>query len=650
MIRLLFLAHRYLGIAVGLIMLIWTLSGIIMMYQEYPELDDKERRALLAPLQLEDCCASPVEPVFSELGFDSAALEMLAGFPVLRVDPVEQLPITYDLRSGRPLDGVDAEFAGEIAREFAARQFAGFDITLDATIHNDQWTVYGAYNPHRPLYRYQVNDPASSQFYLSSRSGEVIQLTTRRERVWGYLGAVIHWLYPTVLRQHTTVWAQTVIWLTVLGIFLTSIGLYLGIRQFRRRPTGPASPYKGFALWHHYSGLVFGLLTLTWVVSGLFSMNPWGWLEGESAAPEARRLQGQALNWQDISSTLNTIQNAQSGQAVSRYQMSAFDGELQLVAFQGADDGTRLNTDNLQTAPLGRDQLAAAARALQPGRNIASTAMLEQGDAYYYDHHEARQFPVFRVIYGDDENRRYYLSPVNGELLRKVDQDVRWYRWLHYGLHRGDFTALLRSRPFWDVFMVVFLLGVTAVCATGCIMAWRRIKRDFQLMRHRPATGKQRLNSARVTGKIGLFMVLLPGLIACSNDSEEPEDWIEVPLSEATYFGSDSEYREGEYEILVLRNTALEYKLGMNKGQSLSYRWTVDMARPELLTAEFHGHTHRVGEEPGTVMFYKIHQDGEEQGSLVAPFDGIHGWYFDNNSDEDITINLRAAGFFEVLE
>ena len=169
-------------------------------------------------------------------------------------------------------------------------------------------------------------------------------------------------------------------------------------------------------------------------------------------------------------------------------------------------------------------------------------------------------------------------------------------------------------------------------------------------MRHRPATGKQRLNSARVTGKIGLFMVLLPGLIACSNDSEEPEDWIEVPLSEATYFGSDSEYREGEYEILVLRNTALEYKLGMNKGQSLSYRWTVDMARPELLTAEFHGHTHRVGEEPGTVMFYKIHQDGEEQGSLVAPFDGIHGWYFDNNSDEDITINLRAAGFFEVLE
>lgn len=649
MIRFLFLAHRYLGIAVGVVMLIWTVSGIIMMYQEYPELDNKERRALLAPLNLADCCAAPVEPVFSSEGFNSARLEMLAGYPVLRVNLVEQPAITYDLRTGRPLDGIDTDFAGEIAREFAARQFAGFDITLDATIHNDQWTVYGAYNPHRPLYRFNVNDPAGSQFYLSSRSGEIIQLTTRQERVWGYLGAVIHWLYPTVLRQHTTVWAQTVIWLTVLGIFLTSIGLYIGIRQFRRRSSGAASPYKGMALWHHYTGLVFGVFTLTWVVSGLFSMNPWGWLEGESAAPEARRLQGQPLAWQDIITALQNIQSSESQPAFSQFRMTAFAGELQLVAYQGADDGIRLNADNLQPAALDAEQLAAAASALQPGRSIASTAMLEQGDAYYYDHHVEQQFPVFRVIYADDESRRYYLNPVNAELLRKVDANVRWYRWLHYGLHRGDFTMLLRSRPLWDIFMVIFLLGVTAVCATGSVMAWRRVKRDFQLMRHKSVTGKSGISSAKVTSKIGIFMVVISGLVACSNDSDEPVDWIEVPLTEATYFGSEADYLEGEYEILVLRNTALEYKLGMNAGQSLSYHWTVDMERPELLTAEFHGHTHRVGEEPGTVMFYKIHQDGEEQGSLVAPFDGIHGWYFDNTSDQDITIILKAAGFFEVL-
>lgn len=58
------------------------------------------------------------------------------------------------------------------------------------------------------------------------------------------------------------------------------------------------------------------------------------------------------------------------------------------------------------------------------------------------------------------------------------------------------------------------------------------------------------------------------------------------------------------------------------------------MANPELLTAEFHGHTERVGHTPGTVMFYKIHTDGKESGSLKAPLTGIHGGYLNNESAE----------------
>lgn len=151
------------------------------------------------------------------------------------------------------------------------------------------------------------------------------------------------------------------------------------------------------------------------------------------------------------------------------------------------------------------------------------------------------------------------------------------------------------------------------------------------------------LSSHPSTLSVAVLASLLSG---CTG---EDVDWIEVDLTDDTFFSSERQYQEGEYEILVLHNTDLEYKLGLNEGESITYRWTVEMDEPELLTAEFHGHTHREGDEPGTVMFYKIHQDGEEVGTLVAPFDGIHGWYFDNRSTQDVTVKLRVAGFYEVI-
>ncbi|MEX0618113.1 MAG: hypothetical protein WDZ76_07145 [Pseudohongiellaceae bacterium] len=141
-------------------------------------------------------------------------------------------------------------------------------------------------------------------------------------------------------------------------------------------------------------------------------------------------------------------------------------------------------------------------------------------------------------------------------------------------------------------------------------------------------------------------------LSSCGGDNEdgEPVEWIDVPLSEHTFFDSQRQYLEDDYDILVLRESALEFKLGLDEGDSIIYHWTVDMAQPELLTSEFHGHTHRIGEEPGTVMFYKIHNDGAEAGTLVAPFDGIHGWYLNNESSEDITVKLHVSGFYEEID
>ena len=41
--RTLVVLHRYLGMAVGLLMLMWFGSGIVMMYVGYPELAEQDR-------------------------------------------------------------------------------------------------------------------------------------------------------------------------------------------------------------------------------------------------------------------------------------------------------------------------------------------------------------------------------------------------------------------------------------------------------------------------------------------------------------------------------------------------------------------------------------------------------------------------------
>ena len=120
----------------------------------------------------------------------------------------------------------------------------------------------------------------------------------------------MHWVYPTALRQHTAVWLQVVIWLTVVSLFLTVLGIYIGIRRYRLSDSERRSPYRGWWLWHHYLGLAFGLFTLTWLVSGLLSVNPWGAFEGRSFARETARLRGAELDHRQIRSVVESLGDA----------------------------------------------------------------------------------------------------------------------------------------------------------------------------------------------------------------------------------------------------------------------------------------------------------------------------------------------------
>jgi uncharacterized iron-regulated membrane protein len=90
--------------------------------------------------------------------------------------------------------------------------------------------------------------------------------------------------------------------------------------------------------------------------------------------------------------------------------------------------------------------------------------------------------PVYRIILNDEEQTRYYLDPNTGALVQRADATGRWRRWLFSGLHRLDFTAWMRMRPFWDIMMWLTLLGCLAGTLTGVYLGVRRVQSDVTML------------------------------------------------------------------------------------------------------------------------------------------------------------------------
>ena len=52
---------------------------------------------------------------------------------------------------------------------------------------------------------------------------------------------------------------------------------------------------------------------------------------------------------------------------------------------------------------------------------------------------------------------------------------------------------------------------------------------------------------------------------------------------------------------------------------------------------------------PQTIAEYARQTALHSSGSLRAPFDGVHGWYLQNQSDKAAVVHLQVSGFYELV-
>lgn len=472
LVRALVLIHRYLGACLGPLVVLWCLSGIVMMYVPYPTLSETRRLEALQPLVLDGCCP-PMPPDLREgASIERFSIEALDGRPILRLIESDGRAHGIDLLDGRLFRGVSPAQVLAGSRRFSRD---GAETPTVDEVAYDQWTVSGAPDSDRPLHRVTLHDAAGTIVYFSGNTGRAIQLTTRAQRFWNWLGAIPHWLYFADLRRNPSLWAKIVVWTSLGATVLVALGVYLGIARMGHHDTGWSSPYRGLLYWHHVPGLLFGALALTWTASGFLSMNPWGLLSAEDMRAERVALEGTPMSLGEIEAAVAAAARAGLGGDVVSIESTRLNGVLYLVARTSRGSRTRLDAA-ARPAPLSLGEWTTAARAL--GAETSVLDRLDHGDDYYFAHHDDVAFPVYRLIRDDEDHTRYYIDPITGEILRKVGPNSRRYRWLHEGFHRLDFTEFLRSRPIRDFVVLSLLAGVSVVCATGAWLGVRRWARS----------------------------------------------------------------------------------------------------------------------------------------------------------------------------
>jgi hypothetical protein len=84
----------------------------------------------------------------------------------------------------------------------------------------------------------------------------------------------------------------------------------------------------------------------------------------------------------------------------------------------------------------------------------------------------------------------------------------------------------------------------------------------------------------------------------------------------------------------------VEYKYRMDKAAPLTYSWKATGP------VEYDFHTEPQNTESSAPVSFAVGTAEERTGSYVAPFDGMHGWYWKNPGATPVTLTLRSQGFY----
>lgn len=104
--------------------------------------------------------------------------------------------------------------------------------------------------------------------------------------------------------------------------------------------------------------------------------------------------------------------------------------------------------------------------------------------------------------------------------------------------------------------------------------------------------------------------------------------------------------RSDTVQVRLQPNQGREIKLAMRQGGRVTFSWSTDRG-----VVNFDTHADRSA--PPAIKYHgyeKGQRIASDSGVLVAAFDGMHGWFWRNRSQEVLTVTLRTSGDYQDLK
>jgi hypothetical protein len=492
--RGLIFVHRWLGVALCLVFLLWFPSAIGIMYWSFPAIGSADRITRAKPIEVAKIRLSPAE-AFARLGsdgeIDDFQLSTFDGRPVYRFAGTFGQAVMYADTGEEQLEVSDA-MVRRIAEAWTKQPAAS--ASIEPVTEVDQWTVQMRLAELSPLWKFSW--PDGEQVYVTQTTGDVVQHTTTGSRLGAYVGAIPHWFYFTPLRKNGPQWSRVVIWSSGIGTLAAILGVVIGAwmyspgRKYRFDGAPTAIPYRGQKRWHTIFGLLFGVATVTWAFSGMLSMDPFP--SRETGGGPLERGIDPALIPEALSGTVSSEARfaalsvkdprralSQLGPApVKELQLTSFAGEPIYLATLAPGDTRLIPMNGEPFTAVAHQRIIDLVKATAGA--AAETSVLTQYDRYYLDRRRNRPLPVILAEMNDAHHTRYYIDPRTARVVHSYDSSAWVNRWLYNGLHSLNFPWLYNYRPLWDIVVIAFMLGGTALCVTSLVLAWRVVGRTLR--------------------------------------------------------------------------------------------------------------------------------------------------------------------------
>lgn len=149
-----------------------------------------------------------------------------------------------------------------------------------------------------------------------------------------------------------------------------------------------------------------------------------------------------------------------------------------------------------------------------------------------------------------------------------------------------------------------------------------------------------------------LFLMQMHGFAHTSKPEEfavpavvaESSDVVEVASVEMA--GQPVEAKWSDPIMISLpASSDTEYKIIVGRGASIEYSWETDKGK---LFFDFHGEPKNG--KAGYFESYKKDTLDTDKGPFKAPFEGTHGWYWENSNPHPVLITLKLKGSYSLID